>query len=64
MKLYRGCMFSIFGLVIASFSILLSRTYGLAGLLLPPALVGFAYLLVETIIVELYWWHHDGDDRY
>jgi hypothetical protein len=54
-------MFGIFGLVIASFSILFSRAYGLLGLLLPPALVGFAYLLVETFLVELYWWHHDRD---
>jgi hypothetical protein len=52
-------MFSFFGLVIGIFSILLSRTFGLLGLLMPSAMVGFGYLLVDTIIVELYYINQD-----
>jgi len=52
-------MFSFFGLVIGTFSILMSQSFGLLGLLTPPALLGFAYLLVETVIVELYYAHRD-----
>lgn len=55
MNLYRGCIFSFFGLVIGAFSILFSRSFGILGLLAPPALLVFTYLLVETIIVELYY---------
>ncbi len=53
MKLYRGCMISIFGLVIGIFSLLFSQTFGILGLLLPPALVTFAYSLVAAIIEEI-----------
>ena len=55
MNLYRGCLFSFFGIIIGYFSILLGRAFGLIGLLMPSAMLGFAYLLVETIIVELYY---------
>ena len=56
MNIYRGCMMAFFGLVIGAASILLSLSLGLFGLLLLPALVGFVYLLINTIIVELVWW--------
>lgn len=55
MKVYRGCMMAIFGLIIGIFSLLFSHTFGLLGLLLPPALVTFAYALVSAIIEELAW---------
>ena len=55
MKVYRGCMFSFFGLIIGGFSLLLGGAFGIAGLLMPWALIGFGYLLVDTIIVELYY---------
>lgn len=64
MKVYRGCMFSIFGLVIGAFSLLFSRSFGILGLFLPPALFGFGYLLVETIIVELYYSGQDSNRHY
>ncbi len=53
MKVYRGCMLAMFGIIIGTFSILFSRTFGLLGLLLPPALVTFAYALVAAVIEEL-----------
>jgi hypothetical protein len=56
-------MMSFFGLVIGGFSILLSQAFGLLGLLMPWALIGFGYLLVETIIVELYYINRDHDRR-
>jgi len=55
MKIYRGCMMAIFGLIIGIFSLLFSHTFGLLGLLLPPALVTLAYALVSAIIEELAW---------
>ncbi len=63
MNLYRGCLFLFFGLVIGTFSVLMSSSFGLLGLLAPPALVGFAYILVDTIIVELYYINRDRDRR-
>ena len=62
MKVYRGCMLGIFGIVIGTFSLLFSRTFGLLGLLLPPALVTFAYALVAAIIEELVYLL-GGDDQ-
>jgi hypothetical protein len=56
-------MFSFFGLVIGIFSVLFSRTFGLLGLLMPSALVGFGYLLVDTIIVELYYINQNHNRR-
>ena len=53
MKVYRGCMMVVFGLIIATFSVLFSRTFGVLGLLLPPALVTFAYALIAAVIEEL-----------
>ena len=53
MKVYRGCMLALFGLVIGTFSLLFSHTFGILGLLLPPALVTFTYALVVAIIEEL-----------
>lgn len=63
MNLYRGCLFSFFGIIVGTFSILLSRTFGLIGLLMPSALIGFGYIVVETIIVELYYISRDRDRR-
>lgn len=53
MKLYRGCMMGIFGLLIGVFSLLFSQTFGILGLLLPPALVTFAYTLVAAVVEEI-----------
>lgn len=53
MKVYRGCMLGIFGLVIGVFSLLFSQTFGILGLLLPPALVTFAYALVAAVVEEI-----------
>ncbi|MBZ0280813.1 MAG: hypothetical protein K8L97_08730 [Anaerolineae bacterium] len=64
MRVYRGCMLSLFIAVIAIFSIFFSRAFGILGLLVPPALVGFGYLLVDTIIVELFYWTKDRNGRY
>lgn len=55
MKVYRGCMMLVFGVIIGLFSLLFSRTFGLLGLLLPPALVTLAYTFVAAIIEELAW---------
>lgn len=59
MRLYRGCVFVFFGLVVALFSVAFSRVFGLAGLLLPPALVGFAYIWVDSFLAELIRWDED-----
>jgi hypothetical protein len=53
MKVYRGCMMALFGLIIGVFSLLFSHTFGLLGLLLPPALITFTYALVAAIVEEL-----------
>lgn len=53
MKVYRGCMMALFGVLIGTFSLLFSRTFGLLGLLLPPALVTLAYTFVAAIVEEL-----------
>ncbi len=59
MNVYRGCIIGFFFVFIGIVSIVLSRAMGLFGLLLPPALVAFAYLLVDSILVELIWWDRD-----
>jgi lipopolysaccharide export LptBFGC system permease protein LptF len=59
MRLYRGCVFVFFGLVVALVSVALSRAFGLAGLLLPPALVGFTYIWVDSFLAELIRWDED-----
>lgn len=59
MNMYRGCMMTIFISFIALVSLLFGAVLGLVGLLLPLLLVGFAYLLVNSIIVELMWWDRD-----
>jgi lipopolysaccharide export LptBFGC system permease protein LptF len=59
MRLYRGCIFSFFGLLIALFSFLLSRTYGLVGLVLPSLVFGFTYLWVDSFLAELIRWDED-----
>jgi len=64
MRVYRGCMLSFFIVIIAAFSIFFSRAFGFLGLLIPPALVGFGYLLVDTFIVELFYWTQDRNGRY
>ena len=56
---YRGCMMGCFLVFIALASLLFASIFGIAGLLLPPALIGFGYLLVDTILVELIWWLRD-----
>ena len=61
MNLYRGCFMTFFLVIIASVSLLLASTLGLFGLLLPPAVIGFSYLLVDTLIVELLWLDRDRD---
>ena len=53
MKVYRGCMMALFGVIIGTFSLLFSRTFGLLGLLLPPALITLAYAFVAAIVEEL-----------
>ncbi len=53
MKVYRGCMLAVFGLIIGTFSLLFSQTFGILGLLLPPALITFTYALVAAIVEEL-----------
>ncbi len=53
MKLYNGCMFYVFGLTIAIFSIALGRVYGVIGLLAPWIVVVCAYLFVDAVIAEL-----------
>ena len=53
MKVYRGCMMALFGVIIGTFSVMFSRTFGLLGLLLPPALLTFTYALVAAIVEEL-----------
>ena len=55
MKVYRGCMMALFGLIIGAFSLLFSRTFGVLGLLLPPALVTITYAIVAAVIEELAW---------
>ncbi|MBA3869347.1 MAG: hypothetical protein H0X30_09340 [Anaerolineae bacterium] len=53
MKVYRGCMMALFGVIIGTFSLLFSRTFGLLGLLLPPALITLTYAFVAAIVEEL-----------
>ena len=55
MKVYRGCMMTLFGVIIGIFSLLFSQTFGLLGLLLPSALLTFTYALVAAILEELAW---------
>jgi hypothetical protein len=55
MKVYRGCMMALFGIIIGAFSLLFSHTFGLLGLLLPPALVTVTYAIVAAIVEELAW---------
>jgi hypothetical protein len=52
-KFYNGCIFYIFGFIIALFSIALGKIYGIIGLLAPWVVVGFAYLFVDAVIAEL-----------
>jgi hypothetical protein len=59
MNLYRGCVVSFFLVIIGIASILFATVIGILGLFLLPALVGFCYLLVDTILVELLWWDRD-----
>lgn len=59
MRLYRGCMFGFFGLLIALLSFVLSRAYGVVGLLLPWLLFGFTYLWVDSFLAELIRWDED-----
>lgn len=53
MKIYRGCMMAVFGVIVGAFSLLLSQAFGVLGLLLPPALVTVAYAFVGAIIEEV-----------
>jgi hypothetical protein len=53
MKVYRGCMMTLFGVMIGIFSLLFSQTFGLLGLLLPPALITLAYAFVSAIVEEI-----------
>ncbi|MBI1279167.1 MAG: hypothetical protein GC179_13660 [Anaerolineaceae bacterium] len=55
MKVYRGCMMAVFGVIIGVFSLLFSQTFGLLGLLLPPAMLTVTYAIVSAIIEELAW---------
>lgn len=64
MRVYRGCMLTIFGVIIGGFSIFFSQAFGILGLLLPPAVIGFGYLLVDTVIVELFHWTRERNGRY
>jgi hypothetical protein len=59
MDFYRGCICTFFFALIAVVSLLFASVLGLFGLLLPPLAVGFCYLLVDTVIVELFWWDRD-----
>lgn len=59
MNVYRGCMCAFFFVLIGAVSLLFASVLGLFGLLLPPLSVGFCYLLVDTVIVELMWWDRD-----
>jgi hypothetical protein len=52
-KLYNGCLFYVFALTIAIFSIALGKIYGIVGLLAPWVVIGFAYLFVDAVIAEL-----------
>ncbi|MBL8152555.1 MAG: hypothetical protein JNM70_00105 [Anaerolineae bacterium] len=63
MKVYRGCMFTIYAVIIGAFSILFSRAFGLIGLILPPLLIAFAYLLVDTLLLELLCWFYERDEQ-
>ncbi len=63
MKVYRGCMFTIYAVFIGAFSILFSRAFGLIGLILPPLLIAFAYLLVDTVLLELLCWFYERDEQ-
>lgn len=56
MNLYRGCIVGILLMCIALVALLFAAVLGLFGLLLPPLVVAFCYLLVDTVIVELLWW--------
>jgi hypothetical protein len=49
-------MVALFMLIIGMISIVLGLGLGLFGILLLPVLVGFCYLLVDSILVELLWW--------
>jgi len=59
MDVYQGCLIGFFVILIGAVSVLLALSLGLFGLLLPSVLVGFCYLLVDTILVELMWWDRD-----
>jgi hypothetical protein len=52
-------MVALFMLIIGMISILFGLSLGLFGILLFPVLVGFCYLLVDTLLVELFWWLRD-----
>jgi hypothetical protein len=55
MRLYRGCIFIFFVMVIGIFSLFFSRSFGLLGLILPGLIVAFIYVLIENIVAELYY---------
>jgi hypothetical protein len=60
-NVYRGCMFYLFGFLIAIFSAALGRTYGVAGMLLPWLMVGTAYGVVYLALNGLERWAEDWD---
>jgi hypothetical protein len=57
--LYRGCICALLIGFIAALSLILASVLGLFGLLFPSLAVGFCYLVVDTVIVELMWWDRD-----
>lgn len=52
-RVYRTINFGCLGGAIAVVSVLLSRSYGLPGLLLPPVLVGAVYAVVSYALDAL-----------
>jgi hypothetical protein len=61
--LYRGCICSILLGFIVVVALLFASVLGLVGLLIPPVAVGFCYLVIDTVIVELLWWDRDRNSR-
>ncbi len=59
MRLYRGCIFVFFGLLLTLLSVALSRAYGLPGLVLPSLVFGFTYIWVDSFLAELIRWDED-----
>lgn len=53
MRVYRGCMFMVFGCFVATLSVMFGLAIGPLGLVLPTFLILTAYLVLDNLLIEL-----------